>query len=166
MIWKTGTKIIHRLKFGFHVRFALCTYIQDGIQLILSISSTKVKNVLQPKRVTISRNFPYKWLLVGWPHFSCRYWKSRGIVIKTYCKISISSWYPLDCLGRGANNQKGYLRGFFFMKGGGSRVPHTYSEKWFFGKPFRIIPWLWKRFALSLGFILCIVVEVTLNMAK
>ena len=35
------------------------------------------------------------------------------------------------------------------MKGGGglegARVPHTYSEKWFFWKPFRIIPWLWKR---------------------
>ena len=36
------------------------------------------------------------------------------------------------------------------MKGGGvsrgSRVPHTYFEKWFFlKKTFRIIPWLWKR---------------------
>ena len=28
------------------------------------------------------------------------------------------------------------------MKGGDSQVPHTFSEKWFFLKPFRIIPWL------------------------
>ena len=46
--------------------------------------------------------------------------------------------------GRGSNNQNGYLRCFFPWRGG-SRVPHTYSEKWFFWKPFRIIPWLWKR---------------------
>ena len=33
----------------------------------------------------------------------------------------------------------------FAIKGRGSRVPLTYFEKWFFQKPFRIIPWLWKR---------------------
>ena len=60
------------------------------------------------------------------------------------------------------------LDGFFHDEGGGSRVPHTYSEKWFFWKPFRIIPWLWKR-VLHLVWALYyvyIVVEVTLNMAK
>ena len=89
----------------------VCTYIQDGFWLFLSISSTKMKN--EPKRATFSRNFPNKKLVVGWPRFSCWYWKSRGIVIKTYCKISISSWYPLDCLGRGANNQNWNLRWFY-----------------------------------------------------
>ena len=47
----------------------------------------------------------------------------------------------LESLGRCANNQNGNLRWYFSMKGGaGSRVPHTYSEKWFFWKPFRTIP--------------------------
>ena len=50
----------------------------------------------------------------------------------------------------------------------GSRVSHTYSEKWFFKKPFTIIPWLWKR-VLHLVWALYyvyIVDEMTLNMAK
>ena len=51
----------------------------------------------------------------------------------------------------------------------GSQVPYTYSEKCFFlKKPFRIIPWLWKR-VLHLVWALYyvyIVVEMTLNMAK
>ena len=61
------------------------------------------------------------------------------------------------------------LRCFFHEGGGGSRVPHTYSEKLFFlKKTFRIIPWLW-RHDLHLVWALYyvyIVVEVTLNMAK
>ena len=58
------------------------------------------------------------------------------------------------------------------MKGGGvsrgSRVPLSYFEKDFFKKPFRIIPWLWKR-VLHLVWALYyvyIVDEMTLNMAK
>ena len=57
----------------------------------------------------------------------------------------------------------------FAMKGGvGSRVPHNYSEKIIFWKPFRIFPWLLKR-VLHLvwdSYCVYIVVEVTLNMAK
>ena len=55
---------------------------------------------------------------------------------------------------------------FFSMKGGGLEFHIPILKNDFFWKPFRIIPWLWKRFALSLGFILCIVVEVTMSMAK
>ena len=71
-------------------------------------------------------------------------------------------------VGRESNNQSGNLRWFSPWRGGGSRVPHTYSEKWFFWKPFRIIPWLLKRvlhivWALYYAYI---VVEVTMNMAK
>ena len=50
----------------------------------------------------------------------------------------------------------------------GSWVPHTYFEKWFFRKPFRLIPWLLKR-ALHLvcaSYHVYIAVEVTLNMSK
>ena len=70
-------------------------------------------------------------------------------------------------LGRYSNNQNGNLR-WFSPWSAGSRVPHTYSKKWFLWKPFRIIPWLWKR-VLHLVWALYyvyIVVEVTLNMAK
>ena len=35
-------------------------------------------------------------------------------------------------LGRGSNNQNGNLRWYLPGRGGGSRVPHTYSEKGFF----------------------------------
>ena len=54
------------------------------------------------------------------------------------------------------------------MKGGGSRVPYMYSEKWFFKKTFRIIPWLWKRvFHLAWAlYYVYIVVEVTMNMTE
>ena len=65
-----------------------------------------------------------------------------------------------------ANNQN---EDGFFHGGGGSRVPHTYSEKWFFLKPFRIIPWLLLKRVLHLvwvSYYVYIVVEVTLNMAK
>ena len=78
-----------------------------------------------------------------------------------------------SCLGRCANNQNGNLRWHLPWRGRGgvsrgSRVPHTYSEIWFFWKPFRIIPWLLKR-VLHLVWALYyvyIVVEMTLNMAK
>ena len=75
-------------------------------------------------------------------------------------------WAIQIYLGRGSNNQNGNLRWFLPWRGGvskGSRVPYTYSEK-----PFRIIPWLWKR-VLHLVWALYyvyIVVEMTLNMAK
>ena len=78
---------------------------------------------------------------------------------------------PQVYLERCANIQNGNLRWYLPWRGGvsrGSRVPHTYSEKWFFWKPFRIIPWLWKR-VLHLVWALYyvyIVVEMTLNMAK
>ena len=72
-------------------------------------------------------------------------------------------------LGKGSKNQNGNLRWFLPWRGGrGSRVPHTYSEKRFYWKPFRIIPWLLKR-VLHLVWALYyvyIVVEMTLNMAK
>ena len=77
-----------------------------------------------------------------------------------------------DGLGKGAENQNGNLRWHLPWRGGGvsrrSRLPLSYFEKWFFKKPFRIIPWLWKR-VLHLVWALYyvyIVVEVTLNMAK
>ena len=74
-------------------------------------------------------------------------------------------------LGRCANNQNGNLRWYLPWRGGvsrGSRVPHTYSEIWFFWKPFRIIPWLLKRVLhlVWVSYYVYIVVEMTLNMAK
>ena len=58
------------------------------------------------------------------------------------------------------------------MKGGGlegvSSATYLFWKMIFFKKPFRIIPWLWKR-VLHLVWALYyvyIVVEMTLNMAK
>ena len=67
-----------------------------------------------------------------------------------------------------ADNQNGNLRWYLPWRVGGSRVPHTYSEKWFFWKPFRIIPWLLKRFLhlVWVSYYVYIVLEVTLNIAK
>ena len=74
-------------------------------------------------------------------------------------------------LGRGSNNQNGNLRWFLPWRGGVSRglechIPFLKND--FVLKPFRIIPWLWKR-VLHLVWALYyvyIVVEMTLNMAK
>ena len=47
-------------------------------------------------------------------------------------------------------------------------MPHTYFEKWFFRKPFRLIPWLLKRVLhlVWVSYYVYIAVEVTLNMSK
>ena len=90
-----------------------------------------------------------------------------SVFLRSFFFILNGRVYPesLSHLGKGSNNQNGNLRWFSPWRGGGSWVPHTYSEKWFF---FRIIPWLWKR-VLHLVWALYyvyVVVEMTLNMAK
>ena len=89
------------------------------------------------------------------------------LLLPTWFYISLTCFH----LGKGSNNQNGNLRWFLPWRGGvsrGSRVPHTFSEIWFFWKPFRIIPWLWKR-VLHLVWALYyvyIVLEMTLNMTE
>ena len=97
-------------------------------------------------------------------NFNCVFWPQRLHFVSGKQSKKVPKWLYL----RKSNIQNGNLRWIFPWRGGGSRVPHTYSEKWFFWKPFRIIPWLWKR-VLHLVWALYyvyIVVEMTLNMAK
>ena len=86
-----------------------------------------------------------------------------NIIVQNSKYVNKTKW------GKVSNNQNGNLRWHLPWRGGGlERVPHTYSEKWFFWKPFRIIPRLLKR-VLHLVWALYyvyIVVEMTLNMAK
>ena len=48
-------------------------------------------------------------------------------------------------LGRGSNNQNGNLRWHLPWRGGGLECHIPILKNDFFKKPFRIIPWLWKR---------------------
>ena len=97
-----------------------------------------------------------------------RNWKKGE---RSFIKVLHYKSHYMWSLGTVADNQNGNLRWYLPWREGasrGSRVPHTYSEKWFFWKPFRFIPWLLKR-VLHLvwdPYYVYIVVEVTLNMAK
>ena len=86
-----------------------------------------------------------------------------------FCKV-----YPFFCKTWGSctyyviTDRGGSLQTITVLHREGSWVPHTYFEKWFFRKPFRIIPWLLKR-VLHLvwaSYYVYIAVEVTLNMSK
>ena len=86
-----------------------------------------------------------------------------------FCKV-----YPFFCKTWGSctyyviTDRGGSLQTITVLHREGSWVPHTYFEKWFFRKPFRLIPWLLKR-ALHLvcaSYHVYIAVEVTLNMSK
>ena len=88
------------------------------------------------------------------------------------------SWFGNDynmlCIGKPLSEMRCFHMAHWAssVRGGsvsrGSGVPHTYSEMWFFWKPFRIIPWLLKRVLhlVWVSYYVYIVVEVTLNMAK
>ena len=91
-------------------------------------------------------------------------------------KFAKNKFYPIKVhrsrLGKGAENQNGNLRWHLPWKGGGlegvSSATYLFWKMIFLKKPFRIIPWLWKR-VLHLVWALYyvyIVVEMTLNMAK
>ena len=86
-----------------------------------------------------------------------------------FCKV-----YPFFCKTWGSctyyviTDRGGSLQTITVLHREGSWVPHTYFEKWFFRKPFRLIPWLLKR-VLHLvwaSYYVYIAVEVTLNMSK
>ena len=86
-----------------------------------------------------------------------------------FCKV-----YPFFCKTWGSctyyviTDRGGLLQTITVLHREGSWVPHTYFEKWFFRKPFRLIPWLLKR-VLHLvwaSYYVYIAVEVTLNMSK
>ena len=101
--------------------------------------------------------------------FMCNYLLYLSRSPTKYVEINSAQWF---CVREVCRKSKWKFKMAFAMKGRGvsrgSRVWHTYSEKWFSLKPLRIIPWLWKR-VLHLVWALYyvyIAVEMTLNMAK
>ena len=86
-----------------------------------------------------------------------------------FCKV-----YPFFCKTWGSctyyviTDRGGSLQTITVLHREGSWVPHTYFEKWFFRKPFRLIPWLLKRVLhlVWVSYYVYIAVEVTLNMSK
>ena len=75
--------------------------------------------------------------------------------------MSSFSNFQETTLGKGSNNQNGNLRCFFFMKGGGSRVPHNYSENDFLENPLESFPDCENVYLVWTLYYVYIVVEVT-----
>ena len=115
----------------------------------------------------------YKLMYVlGWD--DCNLFQATNLFPGCLCAPFFCKVYPFFCKTWGSctyyviTDRGGLLQTITVLPREGSWVPHTYFEKWFFRKPFRLIPWLLKR-ALHLvcaSYHVYIAVEVTLNMSK
>ena len=99
-----------------------------------------------------------------WTHF----WQNKVPTDKNNFFLYIFHIYTFAwVLGKGSKKWK-FKMAFAMNWVWGSCVPLTYFEKWFFQKPFGIIPWMSKRVLHIVWalYYVYIVVEMTLNMAK
>ena len=157
-------------KFSFHQVFAYIRLtLHQTFPLPQSLSSTKSQYLTF---TTFTRDARESLRGSRWESW-WESWKKWKMKLRKWSSYSATHWKNNSNLCYKLRD--GVKNGNFWWhlpwRGGvwrGSRVPHTYFEKWFFQKPFRIIPWLWKRvlhlvWALYYVYILD---EMTLNMAK